>query len=110
MDLLIQKIIKEENITFEEVIAHIDANYEFVPTLFKNGNQINQAGENNGSCKIFSFSLLHKLSKEQTLKLFGKFYQDVIATPEAEDHQNIRNFIAFGWDGIKFEKEAILPK
>ncbi|MFK7050830.1 MULTISPECIES: HopJ type III effector protein [Flavobacterium] len=110
MDLLIQKIIKEENISFEEVIAHIDVNYVFTPVAFKNGNQMNQIGENNGSCKIFSFALLHELNKEQTLKLFGKFYYDVLAKPEEQDHQNIRNFIKFGWDGVKFEKQALSLK
>ncbi|MFK7031583.1 HopJ type III effector protein [Flavobacterium oreochromis] len=107
MDLLIQKIIKQENVTFEEVIAHIDANYVFTPTAFKNGNQLNEEGQNNGSCKIFSFALLHQLDKEQTLQLFGKFYQDVLETPDAIDHQNIRNFMEFGWDEIKFEKDPL---
>ncbi|SEQ17696.1 HopJ type III effector protein [Flavobacterium urocaniciphilum] len=96
--------------SFPETIAYIDENYIFTPTTFKNGNQINNAGENNGSCKIFAFAKLNQLSKEETLSLFGDFYQDVLNTPEATDHQNIRNFMTFGWDGIQFEDEALTAK
>ena len=38
--------------SFPETITYIDENFTFTPTAFKNGNQINHAGENNGSCKI----------------------------------------------------------
>ena len=75
--------------SFPETIAHIDENYHFTPTTFKNGNQINNAGENNGSCKIFAFALLQQFTKEETLSLFGDFYQDVLNSPEATDHRNI---------------------
>lgn len=96
--------------SFTETIAFIDENYDFTPTTFKNGNQINNAGENNGSCKIFAFAQLNLLNKEETLSLFGDFYRDVLNTPEASDHQNIRNFMIFGWDGIEFEGVALVRK
>lgn len=60
--------------SFQETIAYIDENYHFTPTAFKNGNQINNAGENNGSCKIFAFTKLNQLSVEDTLYLFGDFF------------------------------------
>lgn len=96
--------------SFPETIAYIDENYLFTPTGFKNGNQLNNAGENNGSCKIFAFAQMQQLSKEETLSLFGDFYQDVLNSPDATDHQNIRNFMIFGWDGIHFEDEALQAK
>ncbi|WP_353079089.1 HopJ type III effector protein [Flavobacterium sp.] len=96
--------------SFPESIAYIDENYLFTPTTFKNGNQLNNAGENNGSCKIFAFAQMQHLSKEETLSLFGDFYQDVLNSPDATDHQNIRNFMIFGWDGIHFEDEALQAK
>lgn len=96
--------------SFPETITYIDENYTFTPTAFKNGNQINNAGENNGSCKIFAFAQLQQLSKEETLSLFGDFYQDVLNSPDATDHQNIRNFMIFGWNGIHFEGEALQAK
>lgn len=96
------------SVAFEETIAVIDANYSFTPTAFSNGNQINKARENNGSCKIFAFAKLNQLNKLQTLTCFGSYYfEDVLQNPEGIDHQNIRNFIEFGWDGIHFENEAL---
>lgn len=106
----LDKIQSVEPVSFTETIAHIDENYTFTPTTFKNGNQINNAGENNGSCKIFAFAQLNQLTKEETLTLFGDFYQDVLNTPDATDHQNIRNFMIFGWDEIHFEGEALRVK
>ena len=50
-------------------------------TNFKNGNQINNANQNNGSCKIFTFAKMHQLEKNQTLALFGSYYfDDVLRT------------------------------
>jgi len=100
-----------ENINFKEVIAYIDENYDFTPTKFTNGNTINEANQNNGSCKVFSFAQLKNLSKEQTLWLFGEFYrEDVLNNPDGTDHQNIRNFMKFGWEGISFDGEALKKK
>lgn len=97
-----------DTIQFKDVITHIDEQYDFTPTFFKNGDAVNEAGQNNGSCKIFSFAKLQGLSKEQTLTLFGEFYrEDVLKNPEGTDHQNIRNFMEYGWEGISFEGEAL---
>ena len=97
-----------ESITFQETIEIIESNYNFTPTTFKNGNQINNAGENNGSCKIFAFAKIHHLEKDQTLALFGSYYyDDALKNPNGNDHQNIRNFMTFGWDEISFEGEAL---
>ena len=100
-----------ESISFAEVIAHIDTNFDFTPTSFVNGNTVNEVGQNNGSCKVFSFAQLINLTKEQTLALFGDYYQiDVLGNPDGSDHQNIRNFMQSGWEGIKFEGVALSPK
>ena len=100
-----------DSINFPDVISHIDAHYQFTPTAFQNGDTHNAANQNNGSCKVFSFAKLRQLSKEQTLLLFGDYYRkDVLQNPEGTDHQNIRNFIKFGWEGIKFEGEALTEK
>ena len=110
--MLLEQLEKApETINFKEVIAYIDENYDFTPTKFTNGNTINEANQNNGSCKVFSFAQLKNLSKEQTLSLFGEFYrEDVLKNPDGTDHQNIRNFIEFGWDGISFDGEALKKK
>ena len=100
-----------ETVAVADVIAVIDEAYVFTATAFKNGNTQNDAGSNNGSCKIFAFAKIHQLSKEETLSCFGKYYsEDVLKNPSGEDHQNIRNFMAKGWEGIKFDGDALHKK
>ncbi len=95
-------------ISFENTISTIDDAYQFSPTSFKNGELLNEANQNNGSCKIFAFAKVNQIDKEATLHLFGDYYRiDVLKNPTGEDHQNIRNFIKFGWDGIVFNGEAL---
>ena len=95
---------------FADVIAFIEARFEHHPTAFKNGQQANAATENQGSAKVFSFAQANGLDKEQTLLLFAEHYASVLNTPEASDHQNIRQFMLNGWDGIQFEGAALTPK
>jgi hypothetical protein len=97
-----------EQLEFQDLIQLIDTEYLFTPTRFQNGNTTNEAGQNSGSCKLFSFARLHALTKEETLACFGKYYQiDVLQYPENTDHQNIRHFMLYGWEGIKFDSEAL---
>lgn len=103
--------IKPEAIAFTDTIAVIDANYNFTPTAFKNGELQNDAGQNNGSCKLFAFAKLQNLTPQETLACFGAYYRDdVLKHPEATDHQNIRNFMKFGWAGIQYQGSALKAK
>lgn len=98
-----------EHIEFSDTMDVIDENYDFIPAKFTNNGIVNEENQNNGSCKIFAFGLLHSLSKQQTLACFGHYYRnDVLAHPENDDHQNIRNFIQSGWDGIHFSSAALI--
>ncbi len=100
-----------DSVAFSGTMAVIDALYDFTPTSFKNGSLLNEAGQNNGSCKLFSFAKLNGLSQQQTLACFGDYYRkDVLSNPDGTDHQNIRNFMKTGWDGIRFEGEALTKK
>ena len=77
-------------------------------TAFRNGELENAAGQNNGSCKLFAFARLQGLSKEQTLACFGAYYRnDVLGNPTGTDHQNIRNFMQYDWDGIAYAESAL---
>lgn len=99
------------DIQFTDTIAVIEAHYEFIPTAFRNGAIKNEAGQNSGSCKLFSFAKLHGLNEQQTLACFGDYYRvDVLQHPDAHDHQNIRNFMQFGWNGIQFDNQALDAK
>lgn len=106
---LIEKL-KQNAITFKEVIEFIETYYQHQPTAFKNGEAYNEATQNQGSAKVFSFAQLNNLSKEDTLYLFAEHYQAVLNTPAGTDHQNIRQFMANGWAGISFEGQALTAK
>ena len=113
IDELIEKIYtRPDYINFTEVIETIESNYSYTPTHFINGKgshtTINEAGTNEGSCKIFAFSKINKLDVKQTLACFGKYYrEDVLGHPDNDGHANIRNFMQYGWQGIRFEGEAL---
>lgn len=100
-----------DTIQFSDAIAVIEAHYEFTPTAFQNGSIKNEAGQNSGSCKLFSFAKLHELTEQQTLACFGDYYRiDVLQHPDAQDHQNIRNFMQYGWSGIHFDNQPLRTK
>ncbi len=104
-----------EKIEFDQLIQLINDNYTYTPSRFTNGTEndhvINEAGSNEGSCKIFSFARLNKLDEKQTLACFGQYYRDdVLQHPENNDHANIRNFIKHGWSGIQFDTVALIKK
>jgi len=94
-------------VAFAETMQVIEDNYSFTPTAFTNGEIKNNAGENSGSCKVFAFAKLEQLSKEETLFCFGEHYQNVLEDENGTSHQNIRNFMQFGFDGLSFEKQAL---
>jgi hypothetical protein len=100
-----------EAVTFDDTMAVIDQYYAFTPSAFTNGDQHNQAGENNGSCKILAFAQQHQLSEPQTLACFGRFYrEDVLGQPNGESHLNIRNFMKTGWSGVHFTQAPLSPR
>lgn len=111
----IEKITQGEPVSFDETMNIIAENYRYQPTEFSNGLNddvlVNPAGTNEGSCKIFAFAKLHQLSQQQTLDLFGDYYRlDVLPNPKGTGHQNIRNFMRYGWQGIHFKGEALKLK
>jgi len=111
----LEKIKNNTAVSFDETLAVITENYHYQPTEFSNGlhedTLISKAGTNEGSCRIFSFAKRHQLSPQQTLNLFGDFYRlDVLNNPDGSDHQNIRLFMRYGWEGIAFNGVALTPR
>lgn len=104
-------MLNKSAVDFNEVIQVIDEHYHFTPCAFQNGDTHNEANTNNGSCKVFGFGKLHNLSQQATLNAFGLFYtKDVLQNSDGDDHQNIRNFMKTGWDGINFEDIPLKEK
>lgn len=112
---LIQSLLKElkeqpKNLDFAQVLSIIDAYYQYTPTQFLNGPLDNPAGTNEGSCRIFAFASMYGLSEQQTLACFGQhYYQDVLTNPEGDNHQNIRQFMQTGWQGVRFNGTVLRP-
>jgi hypothetical protein len=100
-DILAQ--IKKGEANFKDALAFIEEHYFHKPIAFKNGSQYNAATENQGSARVFAFGKQQGLSKEDTLQLFAEHYKAVLENPEGNDHQNIRQFMIHGWEGIVFE-------
>lgn len=107
---ILLKKLKDNSILFKDVIEFIEMYYQHQPTAFKNGNLRNEATQNQGSAKVFTFAQLNKLDKEDTLTLFAEHYRSVLQNPDGTDHQNIRQFMIHGWPGIVFEGQALLAK
>jgi len=104
------KKLKDNSLSFKEVIEFIETYYKHQPTAFKNGELHNEATQNQGSAKVFTFAQLNKLDKANTLSLFAEHYQAVVKNPDGTDHQNIRQFMIHGWQGIVFEGSALIVK
>lgn len=107
--------LKRAEADFEDVIAYVNAHYDYTPTRFTNGvgtdPVVNEAGKNEGSCRVFALARLHRLAVADTVQLFGRFYRDdVLKHPDGSDHANIRRFLVDGWDGIRFDGEALAPR
>lgn len=111
LEQLISLITTEPaSVEFSDVMNVIANNYHYTATTFENADLVNQAGTNEGSCKIFAFAQLHQLSQAQTLACFGQYYRDdVLRHPKGEDHGNIRRFMQHGWPGITFSQPALSP-
>jgi hypothetical protein len=102
-------------IEFSQVMDVIAEHYDYTPARFANGvaqdRVINEAGRNEGSCKVFAFARLHGLSESETLACFGRYYRDdVLGHPDGTDHANIRSFMRHGWAGVSFASEPLTPK
>lgn len=94
---------------FADVLANIKSHYQYTPAAFNNGPLRNPAGENEGSCIIFAFAILHDLTEEQALRCFAEHYQGVLDAPEGASHQNIRQFMRTGLPGISFASFPLAP-
>jgi hypothetical protein len=102
---------KPESIDFTDTMAIINEHYDYQATTFYNGELLNDAGTNEGSCKIFAFALMNDLDEQYVPHLFGNYYrEDVLKQPNGKDHGNIRNFLQQGTKGLCFHGNALTVK
>lgn len=88
-------------------LAFIDNHYLYQPQAFTNGSVQNSADENQRSCKILGLALLEGLSNQQVLLAFGEFYRQVLATPDGNDHANIRQLMQTGLEQVSFDNPPL---
>ncbi len=103
-------LLENKQIVFQDVLSYIEECYSYTPSAFSNGDLQNSAEENQGSARVFYLAYSHRLSEKQTLTLFAEHWDNVLETPEASNHQNIRQFMKTGWPGIKFNNCVLRPK
>ncbi|MEH6471801.1 MAG: HopJ type III effector protein, partial [Halopseudomonas sp.] len=60
LDKLLEQARAQESIQFDQLMSVIVENYNYTPSAFGNGlapNRVeNEAGQNEGSCKLFAFA------------------------------------------------------
>jgi hypothetical protein len=95
---------------FASTLAFINQWFDFAPTAFRNGKVANSAEQNQGSCRVLAFALMQKLSADQALKCFGEHYRDVLATPNMDNHHNLRRVQAEGLVDIHFDQPPLRRK
>lgn len=101
-----------DTVEFDQIMDVIAEHYTYTPSRFENGlgqqPVVNEAGSNEGSCKIFGFGRIAGLDEARTLACFGRYYrEDVLHNPEGNEHANIRTFMRDGWAGIRFDREPL---
>jgi len=89
---------------FKDTLELIEQAFDYQPTSFCNGPLDNAAGENEGSCRVFSLAQYCNLNESDTLQLFAEHYRQVLDDPAGDSHGNIRQFMATGWSGIRFNQ------
>lgn len=95
---------------FSDTLAFIGEHYDYQPSAFVNGGVENAAGQNEGSCKTLGLALLEGFSLEEALQAFGEHYRNVLASPEGNDHGNIRALLETGLGGVRFAQPSLQRK
>lgn len=95
--------LESDTHAFGDTLSFIERWYDYQPSAFDNGPVHNSADQNQGSCKVLALAQLLGLSQEQTLRCFGEHYREVLATPDVDNHHNLRRLQRDGLADISFE-------
>ena len=102
--------IEKNDFQFSTTLEFVNQWFDFNPTAFTNGSVANSAEQNQGSCKVFALADYLELNDQQTLLCFGEHYRDVLATPEVDNHHNLRRLLNEGRTHIQFEQFPLTLK
>ena len=98
------QLLTQDEFQFETTLAFIEQHCIFTPSAFNNGGVKNSVEQNQGSCKVFALAELLNLSQQQALSCFGQHYRDVLATPDVDNHHNLRRVLKEGLSNIRFDR------
>ena len=104
-----------DSVTFDAVQTVISEHYHYTPAAFNNGHGDdcvrNDAGTNEGSCKILAFAKINFFSDSQALACFGHYYREhVLGNPDGNDHANIRTLMRHGLSNVTFDTPPLAAK
>jgi hypothetical protein len=102
--------LRNQQHPFSQTLSFIAEHYLYQSTSFSNGAVESLAGQNEGSCKTLGLALLEGFSLEETLLAFGEHYRAVLATPQGNDHGNIRALMESGLAGVRFAQPSLQRK
>ena len=85
---------------FADTLSFIDSYYLYQPSGFDNGPVRNNAGENQGSCKVLAMALDLGLND----------LQSVLASPDGHDHANIRALCDHGLAAVTFDSSPLIRR
>lgn len=102
--------LRNQQHLFSQTLSFIAEHYDYQATDFSNGPVLNPAGQNEGSCKTLGLALLEGFSLEESLLAFGEHYRAVLATPDGDDHGNIRALLNSGLAGVRFTQPSLQRK
>ena len=94
--------VANNDVKMDDVIAVIDAEFEYTDVGFSVGAIENKPGTNVKSSKILSYAYLTKMDTETALKCYGEVYREVKADPNGDSHGNIRALMKGGTECVKF--------
>lgn len=102
--------LQDSDNQFKTTLDFISEWFIFTPAAFQNGDVKNSVSENQGSCQVLALAELLKLSDQQTLHCFGEHYRDVVATPDHDNHYNLRRLVKEGRTRIIFDHFPLVRK
>ncbi|MFC3678595.1 HopJ type III effector protein [Bacterioplanoides pacificum] len=108
-DTFLQQLHNDDHV-FASTLEFIETWFDFTPSAFNNGEVVNAADQNQGSCKVFALAHQLELTQEQALRCFGEHYRDVLATPDVDNHHNLRRLLKEGLSNIQFDQFPLAAK
>lgn len=109
-DFLAKLNLSPADLVFADTLAAFDRRFRLTPCTFHNGPLTNASGTNLGSLRVFALARHLNLNDNQCLALFAEHYRQVLATPDGQDHANIRQFMRTGLAGVRFDGEPLAAR